>query len=76
MTEKHKATIAELWSRPVLNLEQAAEILGCSRGTVYKLRDEGVIKTTRPQGMRAYLVERSEIQRIISEGYQSNCTSS
>ena len=56
--------------KPLLNFDEVAELLGCGRNTVYKLRDEGLLKATRPKGMRAYLVERTEIQRILAEGYE------
>jgi len=69
MNETKKTTIEDLWNRPIFNLDQAAELLGCSRGTIYRMRDEGILKATRPATMRAYLVEKSEIQRLLREGY-------
>ena len=56
--------------KPLLNLTETAKLLGCARGTIYKLHNEGILKATRPQGMRAYLVERSEIERLLREGYE------
>ena len=66
--EEAAATPQEL--KLLLNLGEVAKLLNCSRNTVYKLRDQGVLKATRPQGMRAWMVERSEIERLLREGYE------
>jgi len=72
MNESTKKTSnEELASKPILNLDEMAQILNCSRNTIYRMRDEGILKATRPASMRAYLVERSELERLLREGYGS-----
>ncbi|MBI64196.1 MAG: hypothetical protein CL778_02825 [Chloroflexi bacterium] len=69
MNEVKEMSVEDLWRKPILNLDECGKILGCSRNTIYRLRDEGKLRTTRPDGMRAYLVERDELKRYIAEGY-------
>ena len=66
-----KTSNEELASKPILNLDEMAQLLNCSRNTIYRMRDEGILKATRPASMRAYLVERSELERLLREGYGS-----
>jgi excisionase family DNA binding protein len=64
-----KTSNEELATKPILNLDEMAQLLNCSRNTIYRMRDEGILKATRPASMRAYLVERAELERLLAEGY-------
>ena len=71
MNETKKTSNEELATKPIFNLDEMAQLLNCSRNTIYRMRDEGILKATRPASMRAYLVERSELERLLREGYGS-----
>lgn len=52
----------------LLTLAQAAELLGCSRWTVYKLVEDGKLPTAVLPGKRRQLVLKSEVLRLKAAG--------
>jgi len=59
----------KLWEKPLLNLEEVGLMLGKSRGTIYKLREQGILRASRIPGTRSWLVQREDLLKLISGGY-------
>ena len=62
----------KLWEKPLLNLQEVGRMLGMSRGTIYKLRETGILPASRIPGTRSWLVQRDDLLKLISEGYADN----
>lgn len=67
-----RATVPGLCPRPrLVGLHQAAEYLGCSYWSIRTLVDRGSLPTVRLPGIRRYLIDVADLDRLIDRSKEA-----
>ena len=61
--------IQELWTHPLLNVKEAGILLGISRGSVYKLIRNNLLRAGRIPTTRALFVQRNDLIALIDSSF-------
>ena len=61
--------IQELWTHPLLNVKEAGILLGISRGSVYKLIRNNLLRAGKIPTTRALFVQRNDLIALIDSSF-------